>query len=127
NYKQSSNAMQEHLFSKSHIAALKIHIDSIKKMVEGQEDNSADFPVASGHPIPPTMLVNPHSTSFSPAGNNLEAASFLHQLQLIQGLAAAAQGSQLPVNITELLNGNHPTDGAPESNDLLSSATSPLQ
>lgn len=111
NYKLSSNAMQEHLFSKSHLQKLKAHIDSLKKMVEGQDDNSTDFPVASGHPIPPTMLVNPHSTSsiFSsvPNADPSKTASFLHQLQLIQGLAAVSQGAQLPINLSELFNGNN--------------------
>lgn len=95
--KHTANAMQEHLFSSGHIAKLKKHIDNAKKMmVEGQEENSADFPVASGHPIPPTMLVNPHSTTniFSGNGDPKKAASFMQQLQLIQGLAAASQGTE---------------------------------
>lgn len=109
NYKLSSNAMQEHLFSKSHLDHLKIQIDSVKKMIEGQDENSADFPVASGHPIPATMLVNPHSTSsiFNSVSNAdpSKTASFLQQLQLIQGLAASAGANQLPLNIADLLNG----------------------
>lgn len=107
NYKLSSTAMQEHLFSSDHIARLKRHIDSVKKMIEGQEDNSTDFPVASGLPIPPTMLVNPHSTTsplFATHNDSKKAVNFMQQLQLIQGLAAASQGAQLPLNFANLIN-----------------------
>lgn len=63
---------QEHLFSSTHIARLKREIESRRSNnvgsitnnnIDGFDDDSADFPVASGHPIPATMLVNPHSTA----------------------------------------------------------------
>lgn len=134
NYKISSNAMQEHLFSSAHIAKLKNHINNLKKIIEGQEDNSADFPVASGHPIPPTMLVNPHSTTsmFNNNNNNSpadpkKAVSFMQQLQLIQGLAAASQqgtpsaAGTIPLNLNDLLNGatneSHHLNGSSSSNN----------
>lgn len=109
NYKMSSSAMQEHLFSSGHIAKLKSHIDNVKKMIEDQEENSSDFPVASGLPIPPTMLVNPHSTTSIFSSNNSDskkAATFIQQLQLFQGLTSSQPGTQqLPNSFSEFFNG----------------------
>lgn len=92
--KLTTTAMQEHIFSDRHIAKLKVSIEqsSARKADDGEEEDSADFPVASGHPIPATMLVNPHSTTFNPSAfpllpagtpaDNPAGSSFL---QLFQG------------------------------------------
>lgn len=111
--KHAPNAMQEHLFSSSHIAKLKHTIANIKKNIEGQEENSIDFPVASGHPVPFSMLVNPHSTNniFTGNGDPKKAATLVQQLQLIHGLAAASQNTGLSMNFNDLLNGVNDANG----------------
>lgn len=74
---RAGTMQQGHLFSPAHIARLKRDIETRRanniagghnnnttnNNIDGFDDDSADFPVASGHPIPATMLVNPHSTA----------------------------------------------------------------
>lgn len=123
NYTMSPTAMQEHLFSKQHIDNLKLIIGDCKKIVDGHDDASSDFPVASGNPIPPTMLFNPHSTApvfpssimdnNSTAGNNANpststdsssaANNLLQQLQMLQTMTSSGQ---MPLTLAELLRGD---------------------
>ncbi|XP_054164441.1 zinc finger homeobox protein 4-like isoform X2 [Oppia nitens] len=94
NLKFSSTAMQDHLFSKKHIENLKLHIDSVKKLIEGQDDNSSDFPIASGIELPviPTSIQNNMNTSNIASDSNdnrsKSAANLMQQLQLM-GLSGA--------------------------------------
>ncbi len=99
NLKFSSTSMQDHLFSKKHIENLKLHINSVKKLIEGQDDNSADFPIASGIvlPVMPTTGNNNNNSTNATVGNiasdavdnrSKSATNLMQQLQLM-GLAGA--------------------------------------
>ena len=121
NLKFSSTSMQDHLFSKKHIENLKLHIDSVKKLIEGQDDNSADFPIASGIvlPIIPTSgQNNTNSTSETGDSRSKSAANLMQQLQLM-GLSGALPATfQLP-DVT--VNGGNTKN----FNDSMSAKSSP--
>jgi len=99
NLKFSSTSMQDHLFSKKHIENLKIHIDSVKKLIEGQDDSSSDFPIASGIGLPviPTTGLNSNSNAASDSDNRSKsAANLMQQLQLMGLSGALPAGLTLP-------------------------------
>lgn len=114
NLKFSSTSMQDHLFSKKHIENLKLHINNVKKLIEGQDDNSADFPIASGMmPSLASQLVNNAAGAGTPVANNVaaqpdandsrskSAANLMQQLQMM-GLAGS-----LPSGLPDIaINGN---------------------
>ncbi|RWS28920.1 hypothetical protein B4U80_01052 [Leptotrombidium deliense] len=108
NLKFSSTSMQDHLFSKKHIEALKLHIDSVKKFIEGPDDSSTDFPAASSIVLPPVLQSATHATNNSTNANeetlenrSQSAANLMQQLQMM-GLA----GLQVPGLQTETVNVN---------------------
>ena len=99
NLKFSSTSMQDHLFSKKHIENLKLHIDSVKKLIEGQDDNSSDFPIASGivlPVIPTTGQNNTNNTSETNDSRSKSATNLMQQLQLMGLSGALPAGLQLP-------------------------------
>ncbi|CAG2100203.1 unnamed protein product, partial [Medioppia subpectinata] len=101
NLKFSSTSMQDHLFSNKHIQNLKQHIDSAKKMFEGQDDNSSDFPIASGlvQPVIPTnnnTNSGANATSDAVENRSKSATNLMQQLQLMGLSAALPAGLTLP-------------------------------
>lgn len=67
NLKFSPSTLQEHLFSKKHIENLKIHIDTLKKLTDGQDSDTPSFEANttpnhvtnSGSTNSPTIITTP--------------------------------------------------------------------
>ncbi|UYV83738.1 hypothetical protein LAZ67_23002401 [Cordylochernes scorpioides] len=53
--KFSNTSMQDHIFSKGHIANLRVHIEKMKKLVEGQDDRN-DGTSTSSSADPPNLM-----------------------------------------------------------------------
>lgn len=102
NLKFSSTSMQDHLFSKSHIANLKKHIDTIKKFTDGS-DESVDFPGAASIVMPSANSNSVNNNAGSPGDSDTEAiesrsksaVNLIQQLQLM-GMAGLQGVPSLP-------------------------------
>lgn len=97
--KFSSTSMQDHLFSKSHIENMKLHIEGQKKF-DGADDSS-DFAGAS--------IATNASNDESLGNPSKSAANLMAQLQMM-GLASALQGGlpNLAANELAAMNGDSP-------------------
>lgn len=126
----SSTPMQDHLFSKIHIERLKMHLNSAQQQPNLDDDNSADYPIASAinlFPntattfVPPSLSIDPdHNDHHQQDDDNdndsttvdkqqaAAATKFLQQLQMIQNLASiqnssASTDGQSALNLADLI------------------------
>ncbi|KAI1285441.1 Zinc finger homeobox protein 3 [Halotydeus destructor] len=103
NLKFSSTSVQDHLFSRLHIENLRTHIDSVKKFVEGPDNDTTDFPGASTIIMPPTQGSTTTTTTPTTNGstsaidnygveNRFSSAANLMQQWQMMGLATGLHG-----------------------------------
>lgn len=99
NLKFSPSTLQEHLFSRKHIENLKIHIDSLKKLTDGQD---SDSPSNYESNSTPNRVTNSVSAS-SPSVNSIAKQSVAINLSGLSG-GLPAYGNNASSSMDKLKN-----------------------